>query len=45
MDPFNTIMDGFGYKQKVKTQFNVAPVGFNPYNKSTTLGFNFSASF
>ncbi|CAM2966410.1 hypothetical protein SAMN05444143_11065 [Flavobacterium succinicans] len=45
MDPLNTIMDSFGYKQKVKTQLNVAPVGFNPYTKSATLGLSFSASF
>lgn len=45
MDPLNTIMDSFGYKQKVKTQLNVAPVGFNPYTKNATLGLKFSASF
>ena len=45
MDPLNTIMDSFGYKQKVKTQLNVAPVGFNSYTKSATLGLSFSASF
>lgn len=45
MDPLNTIMDSFGYKQKVKTQLNLAPVGFNPYTKSATLGLSFSAIF
>lgn len=45
MDPFNTIMDSFGYKQKIKTQLNVAPVGFNPYTKNTAWGLSFSASF
>lgn len=45
MDPLNTIMDGFGYKQKIKTQVSVAPIGLNPYSKRTTLGINFSASF
>lgn len=45
MDPLNTIMDSFGYQQKVKTQLNLAPVGFNPYTKSATLGLSFSASF
>ena len=45
MDPLNTIMDSFGYKQKVKTQLNVAPVGFNSYTKNPILGLNFSASF
>ncbi|WP_348825521.1 DUF3943 domain-containing protein [Flavobacterium aestuarii] len=45
MDPLNTILDGCGYKQKVKTQLNIAPVGFNPYTKNTTLGISFLASF
>lgn len=45
IDPLNTILDGFGYKQKVKTQLNIAPVGFNPYTKSTTLCVSFLASF
>lgn len=45
MDPLNTIMDSFGYKQKVKTQLNVASVGFNPYTKNATLGLTFSARF
>jgi len=45
MDPLNTILDGCGYKQKVKTQLNIAPVGFNPYIKSTTLSVSFLASF
>lgn len=45
MDPLNSILDGFGYKQKVKTQLNIAPVGFNPYTKNTTWGLSFSASF
>lgn len=45
MDPFNTILDGCGYKQKVKTQLNVAPVGFNNYSNKPIWGLNFSASF
>lgn len=45
IDPLNTIMDSFGYKQKVKTQLNIAPVGFNSYTKNPILGLNFSASF
>jgi hypothetical protein len=45
IDPFNTILDGFGYKEKVKTQMNVAPVGVNQFTKSTIWGINFSASF
>lgn len=45
IDPFNTILDGCGYKQKVKTQMNIAPVGFNPSSDKMIWGVNFSASF
>lgn len=45
MDPFNTILDGFGYKDRVKTQMNIAPVGVNPFSKTPVWGVNFSASF
>ena len=45
MDPFNTILDGFGYKEKVKTQMNIAPVGFDANAGKTVWGVNFSASF
>jgi hypothetical protein len=45
MDPFNTILDGFGYKEKVKTQMNIAPVGFDTNANKTVWGVQFSASF
>lgn len=45
MDPFNTILDGFGYKEKIKTQMNIAPVGVNQFSKNPVWGVNFSASF
>jgi Domain of unknown function (DUF3943) len=45
MDPFNTILDGFGYKDRVKTQMNVAPVGANPFTKAPVWGVQFSARF
>lgn len=45
MDPFNTILDGFGYKDRVKTQMNIAPVGVNQFSKTPVWGVNFSASF
>jgi hypothetical protein len=45
IDPFNTILDRFGYKEKVKTQMNIAPVGFDPNSNKTIWGINFSASF
>jgi hypothetical protein len=45
IDPFNTILDGFGYKEKVKTQMTIAPVGFDASLNKTIWGVNFSASF
>jgi hypothetical protein len=45
MDPFNTILDGFGYKEKVKTQMNITPVGVNQFSKTPIWGVSFSASF
>ena len=35
IDPFNTILDGLGYKEKVKTQMNIAPVGFDASSNKT----------
>jgi len=45
VDPFNTILDGFGYKEKVKTQMNIAPIGVDQFSKNPVWGVNFSASF
>jgi hypothetical protein len=45
IDPFNTILDGLGYKEKVKTQMNIAPVGANQFTKTPIWGIQFSASF
>ena len=45
IDPFNTVLDGMGYKQKVKTQLNIAPVGFDAHSSKTVWGVNFSARF
>ena len=45
IDPFNTILDGFNYKEKVKTQMNVAPVGANQFTGSTIWGVQFTARF
>ncbi|SHG84679.1 protein of unknown function [Flavobacterium fluvii] len=45
IDPFNTILDGFGYQSKVKTQMNITPVGFDSSANKTIWGVNFSASF
>lgn len=45
MDPFNTILDGFGYKDRVKTQMNIAPVGVNQFSKTPVWGVQFSTRF
>jgi hypothetical protein len=45
IDPFNTVLDGLGCKDRVKTQMNVAPVAVHPLNKSTIWGVQFSARF
>jgi hypothetical protein len=45
IDPFNSILNGFGYKEKVKTQMSIAPVGFDQFSNKTVWGVNFSASF
>ena len=45
MDPFNTILDGFGYQSKVKTQMNITPIGFDGSSNKTIWGVNFQASF
>jgi len=45
IDPFNTVLDGLGYKEKVKTQMTIAPVGFDASSNKTVWGVNFSASF
>ena len=45
IDPFNTILDGFGYKEKLKTQMNLAPVGINQFTKNPIWGVSFTARF
>ena len=45
IDPFNTILDGFGYKEKVKTQMNLAPVGINHFTKNPIWGVSFTTCF
>nr|WP_315202628.1 DUF3943 domain-containing protein [uncultured Flavobacterium sp.] len=45
IDPFNTILDGFGYQEKVKTQLNVAPVGFDKGANKAIWGLNFNMQF
>lgn len=45
IDPFNTILDGFGYQKKVKTQLNVAPIGFDQGTNKTIWGLNLNMQF
>ncbi|WP_264564482.1 DUF3943 domain-containing protein [Flavobacterium sp. N3904] len=45
IDPFNTLLDSFGYKEKQKTQLNVAPIGFDKGTNKTVWGLNFSMQF
>ncbi|HSD07731.1 DUF3943 domain-containing protein [Flavobacterium sp.] len=45
MDPFNTLLDSFGYKERVKTQMNVAPVGFDQGARRPVWGVNFNMQF
>jgi hypothetical protein len=45
IDPFNTILDGFGYQDKIKTQLNVAPIGFDQEANKTIWGLNFNMQF
>lgn len=45
MDPFNTLLDSFGYKEKVKTQMNFAPIGYGPGIMKSAVGFNLMVQF
>ena len=45
MDPFNTILDGAGYKKKVNTQFNISPSTLNYGTNKTYLQLNLAAHF
>ena len=45
MDPFNTLLDSFGYKEKVKTQMNLAPIGYGPGTNKSAMGFNLNIQF
>lgn len=45
MDPFNTLLDSFGYKEKTKTQLSLAPVGFDKGANKAIWGLNFNMQF
>ncbi|WP_116797983.1 DUF3943 domain-containing protein [Flavobacterium sp. 103] len=45
IDPFNTLLDSFGYKDQRATQLSVAPVGFDKGANKAIWGLNFSMQF
>jgi hypothetical protein len=45
MDPFNTLLDSFGYKERQKAQLNIAPVGFDKGANKAIWGLNFNMQF
>jgi hypothetical protein len=45
IDPFNTLLDSFGYKEKQKTQLNVAPIGFDKVTNKPIWGLDFNMQF
>ncbi len=45
MDPFNTILDGIGYKDKYNTSMSIAPVGYNFQHQSPVWGANIAVRF
>jgi hypothetical protein len=45
IDPFNTLLDSFGYKEKTTTQLNLAPVGFDKGANKAIWGLNFNMQF
>jgi hypothetical protein len=45
IDPFNTVLDGFGYQQKIKTQTCITPIGFDSFSKKPIWGISVSANF
>jgi hypothetical protein len=45
MDPFNTLLDSFGYKDQRTTQLSVAPIGFDKGSNKAIWGLNFNMQF
>jgi hypothetical protein len=45
MDPFNTLLDSFGYKERQKTQLNLAPIGFDKGTNKAIWGLNLNMQF
>jgi hypothetical protein len=45
IDPFNSILDSFGYKDRRTTQLNLAPIGFDKGANKAIWGLNFNMQF
>ena len=45
MDPFNTLLDSFGYKERQKTQLSLTPVGFDKGANKAIWGLTFNMQF
>lgn len=45
MDPFNTVVDGLGYKQKTKTSVSITPISYNLNAQKAVWGINLVANF
>lgn len=45
IDPFNTLLDSFGYKDKTKTQLSLAPIGFDKGANKAIWGLNLNMQF
>jgi hypothetical protein len=45
IDPFNTLLDSFGYKDQRTTQLSVAPIGFDKGANKAIWGLNFNMQF
>jgi hypothetical protein len=45
IDPFNTLLDSFGYKERQKTQLTLAPIGFDKGANKAIWGLNFNMQF
>ena len=45
MDPFNTLLDSFGYKEKTKTQLSLTPIDFDKGANKAIWGLNFNMQF
>ena len=45
LDPFNTVIDGLGYRHKVKTEIEVSPEPIKMHTGKTNLGFKLMARF